>query len=86
MFGTVRTVENRPIVVVRSKFLVRSELAKGILTRKFRDFVMAVLRKKMFGLFLYYELFDSREIAWDLYCGRTEAVDKKKSSTTTPTN
>ena len=30
----------------------------------------------MFGLFSYYELFDSREISWDLYCSRTEAAIK----------
>ena len=30
----------------------------------------------MFGLFSYYELFDSREISWDLYCSRTEATIK----------
>ena len=30
----------------------------------------------MFGLFSYHELFDSREISWDLYCSRTEAAIK----------
>ena len=30
----------------------------------------------MVGLFSYYELFDSREISWDLYYSRTEAPTK----------
>ena len=30
----------------------------------------------MFGLFSYHELFDSREISWDLYCSRIEAAIK----------